>query len=255
MPEDPKPPPSEDAADARAPSLDGVARRIEKLSLAVAEQTERLLAKSDRTHEAAEGDLEAILEAARRSSELARELVVLARRERDAAAAALLDMTSVAPPNPAGQSPSSGPARESVPAVSGRRVRADAGPPVVLLVDDEPLLLKTMVRMIEDYGLRVLSASSSAEALAIAAEREIDLVVADLLLPGTTGGELVKKLRAERPDLRVLYMSGWDPASSGVTISNDRREAFLSKPFSAAELDACLSELIGTARRRFADRR
>jgi CheY-like chemotaxis protein len=265
MPETPKPPPEEDA-EAFAPSLDGVARRIEKLSLAVAEQTERLLAKSDRTRESEGGDLEAILEAARRSSELARELVGLARRERDAAAAALLNMTTpvappnttpeaAAPPNTIAQPPSSEPPRESVPAVSERRVRAEAGPMVVLLVDDEPLLLKTMARMIEEYGVHVLPASSSAEALAIAAEREIDLVVADLLLPGTSGSELVKALRASRPDLRVLYMSGWDPVSSGVSVSSDRREAFLSKPFSAAELDACLSELIGTPRRRFADRR
>ncbi len=246
MPENPKPPPGEDDAEDRASSLDGVARRIEKLSLAVAEQTERLLAKPDRSRAPADGDLETILEAARRSSELARELVALARRERDAAAAALLRVTD-APP----RSPSS----DSVPAVSERRLRADAGPPVVLLVDDEPLLLKTMIRMIEEYGLRVYSASNSVEALAIADEREIDLVIADLLLPGTSGAELVKKLRARWSELRVLYMSGWDPAASGVTISSDRREAFLSKPFSAAELDACLAELIGTPRRRFADRR
>lgn len=245
MPEDRKRSPVEDDDEGKAPSLDGVARRIEKLSLAVAEQTERLLAKPVR----ADGDLETILDAARRSSELARELVVLARRERDAAAATLLSVTSSLPP-------SSNPPIDSVPVHSQRRVRRDAGPPVVLLVDDEPLLLKTMLRMIEGYGLRVLSATSAIEALALAAgQPEIDLLVADLLLPGMSGSELVKKLRVSRPDLRVLYMSGWDPASSGVSISNDRREAFLSKPFSAAELDACFAELLGTPRQRSADRR
>jgi CheY-like chemotaxis protein len=126
----------------------------------------------------------------------------------------------------------------------------------VLVVDDEPLLLKTMLRMIEEYGVRVLAAPSPAEALALAAqEQDIDLVVADLLLPGMSGSDLVKNLRAARPELRVLYTSGWDPESGGVSVSSDGREAFLSKPFSAAELDACLAELIGTPRRRFADRR
>jgi CheY-like chemotaxis protein len=192
-----------------------------------------------------------ILEAARRSSELARELVVLARRERDAAAAALLSVTSA-------QQPSSERSRDSVPAVSQRRFRADADSrqPVVLVVDDEPLLLKTMLRMIEEYGVRVLAAPGPIEALTIAAqEREIDLVVADLLLPGMSGNDLVKNLRIARPELRVLYTSGWDPESSGVTVSSDGREAFLSKPFSAGELDACLAELLGIPNRRFADRR
>ena len=251
MPEDKKPPRSSDDAPGGAPLLDTVARRIEKLSLAVAEQTERLLEKSDRSRGSAERDLERILEAARRSSELARELVVLARRERDAAAAALLSVTR------AGQ-PSSERPHESIPAISQRRFRADAVPrqPVVLVVDDEPLLLKTMLRMIEEYGVRVLAAPSPAEALALAAqEQEIDLVVADLLLPGMSGSDLVKNLRVARPELRVLYTSGWDPESGGVSVSSDGREAFLSKPFSAAELDACLSELIGTPRRSFADRR
>jgi len=250
MAEDEKPPRSSEDAESGAPLLDTVARRIERLSLEVAEQTERLLEKSDGSR-GPERDLETILEAARRSSELARELVVLARRERDAAAAALLSVTR------AGQ-PSSDRPHESVPAVSQRRLRPDAASrqTVVLVVDDEPLLLKTMSRMIEEYGVRVLSAPSPAEALAIAVrEQEIDLVVADLLLPGMSGKDLVKTLRAARPELRVLYTSGWDPESGGVRASSDGREAFLSKPFSAAELDGCLSELIGTPRRRFADQR
>jgi CheY-like chemotaxis protein len=227
-----------------SPALDAVARRIEELSLAVAEQTERLLEKSDPQRTAGE-DLAAILEAARRSSELARELVVLARRERDAAATALLraGAQSAPPERPL----------ESVPAVSHRRVR-NQKQGVVLLVEDEPLLLKTMRRMLEQYGHRVLPASGSSEALAFALqENEIDLVVTDLVLPGMSGSELVKRLRASRPGLRVLYTSGWDPVSSGITLATDGSEGFLSKPFSAAELEASLGDLLGGRSQRVAE--
>ena len=246
MSEDPKLPRLGGEAEGRAPLLDAVARRIEELSIAVAEQTERLLEKSDAAGRGSDEDLTTILEAARRSSELARELVTLARRERDAAAAALLSVTRKQP------SPSPQP-YDSVPAFSHRRVRSDTAR-VVLLVEDEPLLLKTMRRMLEQYGHRVLAASNSIDALAHATEeRDIDLVVTDLALPGMKGSELVKRLRLSRPGLRVLYTSGWDPASSGVTLARDGSEAFLSKPFTAAELEACLDGLLGTPQVRAAE--
>ena len=117
----------------------------------------------------------------------------------------------------------------------------------MLLVEDEPLLLKTMSRMIEQYGHRVLGASNADDALKLAAsEPTIELLITDLVLPGMPGAELVGLLRMSRASLRVLFMSGWDPASSGVNLSSDGTEAFLSKPFSATELDERLSELLGT---------
>lgn len=253
MPEDPNDARRGGEAGADAPLLDTVARRIEELSTAVAEQTERLLTKPNPGEDRSDEDLGSILEAARTTSELARELVVLARRERDAAAAALLNVT-------AGPAPSEKPF-DSVPAVSHRRVRPEAAEHVaaehvVLLVEDEPLLLKTMRRMLEQYGHRVIAAANSQDALTLAArEPEIDLVVTDLALPGMQGSELVKRLRVSRPALRVLYTSGWDPASSGVALANDGSEAFLSKPFTAAELDGRLSDLLGTPPLRLARER
>jgi CheY-like chemotaxis protein len=228
--------------------LDTVARRIEELSTAVVEQTERLLEKPA---EAPGADLAAILEAARRSSELARELVELARRERDTAAAALLSVTR-------GSAASPPQSFDTEPVRSHRRAKGeiDTGRRVVLLVEDEPLLLKALCRMLEQYGHRVLLAASGIEGLAVAArEPTIDLVVTDLVLPGMPGGELVRRLRATRPLLRVLYMSGWDPDSSGLTLADDGSEAFLLKPFTALELDALLSELLGTPPLKLAERR
>jgi CheY-like chemotaxis protein len=232
--------------DEDAPALDAVARRIEELSLAVAEQTQRLLEKTDPAQRAPGEDLATILEAARRSSELARELVILARRERDVAAAALV--------RAAGVGATSERPLESVPAVSHRRVRNEEQS-IVLLVEDEPLLLKTMRRMLEQYGYRVLPTAGPSEALSIALqEAVIDLVVTDLVLPEMSGSELVKRLRSSRPGLRVLYTSGWDPASSGVTLSPDGTEAFLAKPFSPSELESSLADLLAKRPLRRAER-
>ncbi|HEX6272437.1 MAG TPA: response regulator [Polyangiaceae bacterium] len=248
MSEDPKSPRLGGDPDRGKSLLDTVARRLEAMSLSVAERTKRLLERPDASTRASDEELATILEAARRSSELARELVVLARRERDRAASALTSAARRAAPSEA--------PIESVPAFSHRRVKNDAEGSVVLLVEDEPLLLKTMRRMLDQYGHRVLAAASAVEALAMAMqEREIDLVVTDLVLPGMTGSELVKQLRAARAGLRVLYTSGWDPASSGVMLAEDGSEAFLSKPFTAAELDASLCELLGTPSLRLAERR
>jgi CheY-like chemotaxis protein len=172
---------------------------------------------------------------------LARELVALARSERDTAAAELLNVTQ--------QRSLSERPLETIPVRSERRMRSDRGGEgrTVLLVEDEPLLLKTMSRLLEQYGHRVLAATNADDALKLAAfEPAIELVVTDLALPGMPGTELVGRLRTKVPSLRVLFMSGWDPASSGVTLARDGTEAFLSKPFSAAELDERLSELLGT---------
>jgi CheY-like chemotaxis protein len=239
MPEDPKSPHLGGDAEGGKSLLDTVARRLEAVALSVAERTRRLLDRPDSSPRASGEDLASILDAARRSSDLARELVALARRERDLAAAALVSA--------AGRSAPSEHPSDSVPAFSHRRVKREGEATVVLLVEDEPLLLKTMRRMLEQYGHRVLAAATPVEALALAIkERDIDLVVTDLVLPGMTGSELVKRLRAGRRALRVLYTSGWDPASSGVKLATDGSEVFLSKPFTAAELDVSLSELLGT---------
>jgi hypothetical protein len=58
----------------------------------------------------------------------------------------------------------------------------------------------------------------------------------------------------ERPELRVLYTSGWDAASSGVSLRTDGSEVFLGKPFTGAELDDCLIELLGPPPVRLAQR-
>lgn len=106
----------------------------------------------------------------------------------------------------------------------------------VLLVEDEPLV-RDMVRVfLERAGYGVESAGTAEEVLEGWSERAVDLLLTDVMLPGQTGIELAAALRAQRPNLKVVYMSGnvADPASRESVLSPDTR--FLSKPFSRASL-------------------
>ena len=116
-----------------------------------------------------------------------------------------------------------------------------AGRGRVLVVEDEPAVRAVAVRALKLAGYDVLSAATGDEALAIAQGTgpEPDLVVCDVLLPGQSGFEVVKALRAERPGLPVLYVSGF-------TAEIDRvgADAFLAKPYRPEALVAFVRDLL-----------
>jgi len=120
--------------------------------------------------------------------------------------------------------PAASPPPGTVPAVAG------AG--TVLMVEDESSLRRVVDRILTEEGYRVLVAASGEEALEIAAREPgaIDLLVSDVVLGGMTGPDLVTSLKARRPALKVLLMSGY----AGVPIGPV--DDFLPKPFSPFEL-------------------
>ena len=87
----------------------------------------------------------------------------------------------------------------------------NAAQATVLLVEDDDQVSRIARRILEREGMRILLAASGAEALEVFAKHdpEIDLVLTDVVMPGMNGRELVERLQAIRPDLRVLYMSGY----------------------------------------------
>jgi len=117
---------------------------------------------------------------------------------------------------------------------------APAGGETVLVVDDEPMLLAAAERILSSEGYAVLSARRADEALdlaiALPATRRLDLVVADLVLPGTTGPALVQRLLGVHPHLKVLFTSGYTEeaiAQHGLVGSGAR---VATKPYNAARL-------------------
>jgi CheY-like chemotaxis protein len=117
----------------------------------------------------------------------------------------------------------------------------------ILVVDDEPALLKAITTVLEDAGFQVFNAKNGREARAMASEHQTDLLITDLGMPEEDGIELVRRLKAEGHDLKIIAMSG----TFGPDLLKAARllgaDATLSKPMKASQLLDCISKLdVGT---------
>ncbi|HEX6534465.1 MAG TPA: response regulator [Gemmatimonadaceae bacterium] len=140
--------------------------------------------------------------------------------------------------------------RAAAPSTPGERVAPPPGARgsrTILLVDDEPELRAVARRILELHGYRVLEAEDANEALAVAVRHgaAIDLVLADLLLPGMDGRECVERLRALRSDLKAVYMSGCGAHEASRRGVDPRRDPFLAKPFDAETLADTVRSVMG----------
>jgi len=112
------------------------------------------------------------------------------------------------------------------------------GTETLLLVEDETEVRRIAQQVLETLGYTVLTAENGEQALTVAAqyENEIQLMITDVVMPQMGGPELVRRMAALRPDMGVLYMSGYtDDAIVRHGLMDERLE-FLQKPFSADAL-------------------
>jgi two-component system cell cycle sensor histidine kinase/response regulator CckA len=127
----------------------------------------------------------------------------------------------------------------------------DARTHTVLVVEDADGLRGLVKRLLSRSGNRVMLAVNAEEALALfAAHPEIDLLLTDVVMPGTSGPTLARSLLAIRPGLRVIYMSGYTEefiVQDGVL---DPGIVFLHKPFTSESLARKISEVFDPGRRR-----
>ena len=123
-------------------------------------------------------------------------------------------------------------------------MRKDKPPPTVLVVDDEALIRQISRRTLEAHGYLVTEAASGLAAIELLSHgTPLDLLIADLDMPELTGDEMVRRIRAVRPDLKVLYVTGH------IDLLMDARplwdgEAFLEKPFNAVGLREAVALLL-----------
>jgi PAS domain S-box-containing protein len=122
---------------------------------------------------------------------------------------------------------------------------------LILLVEDEAPVRRSAMRTLERAGFRVLEARHGADALLLWREHagEIALVVTDIRMPEMGGVELVHHLRAERPHLPVLYVSGYAPGLDATRAAGDARIPFLEKPYTLTELLEAVRGAMGDVRR------
>jgi len=139
------------------------------------------------------------------------------------------------------------PAVEGEPEQIGRARRDQqlSGTGTVLVVEDDELVRRSLHEILAGKGYRVLQARNGREAMLIGRGYggAIDLMLADLVLPGMGGPELADELRPARPDMRVLYISGYHN-DARVRRLEQAGKAFFPKPFTAVAIAEKVGELL-----------
>lgn len=110
----------------------------------------------------------------------------------------------------------------------------------VLCVDDEEMPLFLRKRVLEKAGYNVLSATSARDAIALADEHEIDLVVTDQLMPEIVGTELARMIKSEHPAVPVILLSG----VNDLPIDAECADLFISKLEGPSALCEKVKELL-----------
>ncbi len=117
----------------------------------------------------------------------------------------------------------------------------------ILVVDDEETVRTLAGRCLERSGFSILTAASGDEATAIFSERsnDIDAIVLDMTMPGMGGEDVYRELRRIRPDVRVLFSSGYSEELVPGHLLESGRTSFIQKPYRADDLVERICSLLG----------
>ncbi len=120
------------------------------------------------------------------------------------------------------------------------------GSETILLVEDEPGVRKLAFSILQSHGYTVLTASHADEAITQADIHagKIRLLLTDILMPGKNGQELAALLSAQRSDLRVIFMSGFNEHVLLDRVLSEPGARFLQKPFTPAQLLRTVREVL-----------
>ena len=126
--------------------------------------------------------------------------------------------------------------------------RPGRGSEHILLVEDEDAVRSVAARVLLNQGYTVVQAQNGEEALGLLSELgdSIDLVLTDVVMPDMGGVALAEKLKAEKPELRLLYMSGYSEADKLQPGIGNFQIPLLQKPFSAESLILKVREVLDT---------
>ncbi|NTV49115.1 MAG: response regulator [Geobacteraceae bacterium] len=122
-----------------------------------------------------------------------------------------------------------------------------AGTGTIILVEDETMLLLTTTEMLKVIGYTVIQAKSPEEAIAICENRDlhIDLILTDVIMPGMNGREMAEKIKTFRPEIKVLFISGYAAdfvAERGVV---EKGMQFIQKPLNIQQLNDKIKYVLG----------
>ncbi|HTL59554.1 MAG TPA: response regulator [Candidatus Limnocylindrales bacterium] len=134
--------------------------------------------------------------------------------------------------------------------VSQEQVRG--GRETILVVEDEPVLRELIREVLQQYDYQVIEARSGIDALRVWDEFDgrIDLLLTDMVMPeGMNGRELAAQLKKRKPELKVIYSSGYSPESTGKDFGHNDT-VFLSKPYLPPQLARTVRQCLDDHRQR-----
>jgi two-component system, cell cycle sensor histidine kinase and response regulator CckA len=116
----------------------------------------------------------------------------------------------------------------------------------VLVVEDLAPLRKLVERMVRQIGYRVYAAASAQEALTLAeGGMEIDVLLSDIVMPGMDGRDLARLMKAVRPRLRIVLMTGYSELFEETSDVHELGvDAVVQKPFSRAQIESVLADVL-----------
>lgn len=117
------------------------------------------------------------------------------------------------------------------------------GPPkTILAVEDAAAVLSVVREILEDANFNVLAAANAGEAIRLAGlAKTVDLLLSDVMMPDMSGPDLATKLKASRPEMRVILMSGYP---GGEILILNHGWHFIQKPFVPVELVAKVRQVL-----------
>jgi two-component system cell cycle sensor histidine kinase/response regulator CckA len=121
------------------------------------------------------------------------------------------------------------------------------GTATILLVEDEEAVRAFAARALQSRGYRVFEAASGVEALEVMQESggAVDLVVSDVVMPELDGPSMLRELRKTRPDLKIIFVSGYAEDAFRKNLPDGEKFHFLPKPFSLKQLAVAVKETLG----------
>lgn len=122
---------------------------------------------------------------------------------------------------------------------------SEGGKKTILFVEDEDSLRTVIGDFLTESGYHMLITANGRDALAIAAAHDgpIDLLLTDVIMPQMSGPELARRIRATRPEMKVIFISGYSETILEPFDVNDSGIALLQKPFTIRVLSAKLREI------------
>jgi DNA-binding NtrC family response regulator len=125
----------------------------------------------------------------------------------------------------------------------------------VVIIDDEPLTLKRLRRILEKEGYRISAFSSPQRALKHLERMACDLVISDIQMPGMNGLDLMAKVRSRSPDIEFILITGYASFDGAVEATKEGAFHYLAKPFTPDQLRQRVSQALSQLSTRAAARK